>query len=364
MAVSQKLALIFITSWLSCASWFAFLPPAKDVYTTKGRTELLAKGEVVLIGSASSVTFGFKGSKCTLKLEAKDNTDHHNYVAIEVDGQYYSREKIEPHGTKVFINVPGNSHTITVYKATEAANGKVIFNGAEGDLFKINEKPKKKIEFIGDSITCGMGNDTIAIPCGKGLWYDQHNAYYSYAPIAARTLNADFVLSSVSGIGMYRNWNDEHEKEAIMPDVYENLYLNKDSAKPYSFGFNQDVTCIALGTNDFSNGDSKKTRLPFNEDMYVSNYVKFIQTVYKHAPNTHIVLLDSPMVTGLKATVFAKCLNKIKDTINAQKGHKPVTVFIFKAVTPHGCGSHPEIEDDKLMALQLVPYLNKLLNEK
>ncbi|KGO88626.1 GDSL family lipase [Flavobacterium rivuli WB 3.3-2 = DSM 21788] len=364
MIIHQKLALVFIAVSLTCISWFTVLPPAKSIFAVKGRTEVLANGEVVLIASASSVTFGFKGTKCTLKLEAKDKTAHHNYVAVEVDGQYYSREKIMPTGTTVFINVPGKSHTITIYKATEAVNGTVIFTGAEGDLFKIAEKPKKKIEFIGDSITCGMGNDTIAIPCGKGEWYDQHNAYYSYAAVTARALNVDFVLSSVSGIGMYRNWNDEHDKEAIMPDVYENLYLNKDTTKPYAFGFNQDITCIALGTNDFSKGDGKKSRLPFNEDTYVSNYVNFIQTVYKHAPDTRIILLDSPMVTGENAATFAKCLNKVKDAVNAQKHHKPVTIFTFSAITPHGCGFHPEIEDDKLMALQLAPYLKKVLNEK
>jgi hypothetical protein len=26
---------------------------------------------------------------------------------------------------------------------------------------------------------------------------------------------------------MYHNWDDEHKDEAIIPDVYENLYLNK-----------------------------------------------------------------------------------------------------------------------------------------
>jgi len=146
-----------------------------------------------------------------------------------------------------------------------------------------------------------------------------------------------------------------------MPDVYENLYLNKDASKPYAFGFNPDVTCIALGTNDFSDGEAKKARLPFNEKKFIANYVAFIQTVYKHSPNTQIVLLDSPMVSGAKNEVFARCLNTVKETINAQKAHKPVTTFSFTGVTPHGCGYHPEIEDDKLMASQLAPYLKKLL---
>ena len=362
MRIEQKIILFFITFLLSNVCHHVAEPETKSIYNTRGRTEKLKDNSIVLISSASSVSFGFKGSECTVNLKAKDTYEHHNYVVIEVDGAYLGRKKIQPSGTLIPIKVEGNgNHIITIYKATEAANGNVIFTGAKGDIFKIEQPSKKKIEFIGDSITCGMGNDTKDIPCDTGLWFDQHNAYYSYAPITARQLDADFLLSSVSGIGMYRNWNDEHEKEAIMPDVYENLYLNKDNTKPYTFGFNPDVTCIALGTNDFSEGDGKKPRLPFNEDKYVANYISFIKTVYKHSPDTQIFLLDSPMVNGERSKTFANCLNRIKDAINNEKAHKPVSVFIFKAVTPHGCGYHPEIEDDKLMASQLAPYLKTLL---
>jgi lysophospholipase L1-like esterase len=358
MRIKQNFILFFITFLLSHV--YTASPEAKNksIFSTNGRVEVLKDNNIILIGSASSVTFGFKGTECTVNVKSEE---HHNYVVIEVDGNYLFRKQIQTSGTAIPVKVNNGHHTITIYKATEAANGNVLFTGAEGNLFAVKKPKKKKIEFIGDSITCGMGNDTIAIPCGKGEWYDQHNGYYSYAPITARKLNTDFLLSSVSGIGMYRNWNDEHDKEAIMPDVYEKLYLNKDNSKPYAFGFNPDITCIALGTNDFSEGDGKKIRLPFNEEKYISNYINFIKTVYKHSPNTQIVLLDSPMVNGEKSKTFAKCLNRIKDTINNEKAHKPVSVFIYKEVIPHGCGYHPEIEDDKLMASQLAPYLKTLL---
>lgn len=359
MRIEQKLLLFFTTFLLSYSCTANPSGKDKSIFSTNGRVEVLKNNSIILIGSASSVTFGFSGTECIVHIKAQD---HHNYIVIEVDGKYIGRQQIQTSDNAIPVKALTDSkHTVTIYKATEAANGNVIFTSAEGKLFNAKKTVKKKIEFIGDSITCGMGNDTIAIPCGKGEWYDQHNGYYSYAPITARALNADFLLSAVSGIGIYRNWNDEHIDEAIMPDVYENLYLNKDNSKPYTFGFNPDITCIALGTNDFSEGDGKKQRLPFNEEKYIANYVNFIKTVYKHSPDTHIVLLDSPMVKGEKSKTFAKCLNRIKDAINKEKGHKPVTVFIYNEVIPHGCGYHPEIEDDKLMASQLAPYLQTLL---
>lgn len=358
--ISQKIACFFVAALLSVSNPSAM--PKDPAYLLKGRTEVLANNHIALISPASSVSFGFRGEKCTINLRAEDTYQHHNYAVVEVDGQYYSRNKILPAGTKIFVMVPGTkNHTVTVYKATEAGVGTVVLTGVEGTLTPAMNRPKKKIAFIGDSITVGMGNDNDEMPCGTGEWYDQHNAYYSYAPITARALNTDYVVSAVSGIGMYRNWNDEHKDEAIMPDVYENLYLNKDAAKKYDFDFAPDVTCIALGTNDFSDGDGKKPRLAFNEEKYVANYIAFINTVYKHAPQTQVVLLNSPMVSGAKAETFVKCLNRIKETVNKQGGHKPVQVFTFTEVIPKGCGYHPQIEDDKAMAAQLTPYLKTLL---
>jgi hypothetical protein len=68
----------------------------------------------------------------------------------------------------------------------------------------------------------------------------------------------------VSGFGIYRNWNNKNNKEAIIPDVYENLYLDTDTSKPYDFVFKPDIDSICLGTNELSNGDGLKQRLPFN----------------------------------------------------------------------------------------------------
>ncbi len=359
---AQKILVLFIASLLSCSS--SQKPAANDAYLLKGRVE--KQGEsIILISSGSSVTFAFEGNKCTLALKAEDTYEHHNYVVVELDGIYHGRYKVETTKTPLSFNVTGNKpHILTLYKATEAANGKVILLGVEANITGSKKQSKKKIEFIGDSITCGMGNDYADIPCDTGLWFDQHNAYYAYGPITSRELGTDFLLSSVSGIGMYRNWNDEHDQEAIMPDVYENLYLNKDSSKPYEFGFNPDITCIALGTNDFSDGDGKKERLPFNEDKYVANYIAFIKTVYKHSPNTQVVLLNSPMVSGSKNDTFIKCLNRVKDAFSGDKAHKPIQLFAFSSVTPHGCGYHPDIADHKKMAGQLAPFLKNLLYEK
>lgn len=342
------------------------LPKEASLYQYSGRVENLKEGKVLLIGSASSVTFEFTDSECEVFLQSVDSYEHHNFVVFELDGVYLGRFIVEKGGVKkIPIKTTNNFevHRLTIYKATEAANGNVLFSGTNAHLQKIETKKKKKVEFIGDSITCGFGNDSSLYLCGKGEWYDQHNAYMAYGPQLARSLDFDYVLSSVSGIGMYRNWNDEHEKEAIMPDVYANLYLNKNNSKPYNFAFQPDLVSICLGTNDLSSGDGKKERLPFDENKYVNNYIDFIKSVYSHAPKTRVILLTSPMVTGEKNEILIRCLKRVIAAFSEDKKHKPIALFQFDSMNPNGCGYHPDMVDDGVMANQLLPSFKELLNE-
>lgn len=335
---------------------------------TEGRIERNDK-EIILIASASSLGFMFEGDSLRVELESRDSSEHHNYVSLVLDGVYIKRLKVEK-GPKRWYDIPITStgqrpHLLQVYKATEAANGTVVFSNASAEMAQATTPIKdRSIEFIGNSITCGMGNDAAETPCGKGEWYDQHNAYWAYGPILSRKLGVNFMLSSVSGIGMYRNWNDEHDKEAIMPDVYEKLDLNRDSKKTYDFTFQPDIISICLGTNDLSDGDGKKPRLPFNEEKFTSNYIAFVKMLYSYNPKVRIALLTSPMLSGEKNQTLVRCLKKVMAAFTDDKTHLPIALFEFKPMKPNGCTYHPDIEDHKAMAAQLEPFFTKLLYGK
>jgi len=334
----------------------------------EGRVDQLQNDQVILIGTASSVSFNFTGNECSISLQSVDSYEHHNYVQLVLDGKYIGKVRIEKGAIQSFpIKVTSNQkeHRLEIYKNTEAQSGNILFAGTTAKLVPISFKKKKKIEFIGDSITCGAASDPTEVPCDKGEYMDHHNGYYAYGPTLSRAIGADYLMSCVSGIGMYRNWNDEHKDEAIMPDVYPNLYLTKDVSKPkYDFAFQPDIISIVLGTNDFSGGDGKKERLPFNPEKYVSNYISFIKMLYLHNPKAQIVITNSPMVGGDRAVVFEDCLNKVKNAFANDKAHKPIQIFKFKPMTPNGCSGHPDVADHKVLAKEYGPFLKKLLNEK
>ncbi|WP_417291024.1 GDSL-type esterase/lipase family protein [Corallibacter sp.] len=336
--------------------------PNNPSFNYSGRV-FINSNAVSLIGSASSVVFKVKGNFVNLLLQSEFKP--RNYVALVINGKYQKRYTITGDSiNKINLKLPENeNNTIEIYKATEAASGEVLFHGVEAfDIASVTNSNTYSIEFIGDSITCGALSDNSGIDCNQGEYIDQHNAYLAYGPRLSRLLNANFVLSSVSGIGMYRNWNDENIEQPIMPQVYDNLSLNEDDSKPYNINFQPDVVSICLGTNDMSQGDGVKERLPFNSEKYTSNYIEFVKTIYKRYPNTKVAILNSPMIQGEGNDTLVKCLNKVKSyfKINAEKD---IEIFQFDKVYPNGCNYHPSVDEHKEMAEKLKPFFNKLLKK-
>ncbi|NJW55033.1 GDSL family lipase, partial [Salinimicrobium sp. CDJ15-91] len=140
-------------------------------------------------------------------LKSKEGSYH--YVAVELNEEYKGRFRVTKDTLKFALPRKDSANTIAIYKETEAANGILIFSGIRAKkIEKISEKPQVRIEFIGESMTCGMGADTTEINCDEGEWFDQHSAYMAYGPRVARELGVDYEINCVSGMGIYRNWND------------------------------------------------------------------------------------------------------------------------------------------------------------
>ncbi|NJB70340.1 hypothetical protein GGR42_000802 [Saonia flava] len=328
-----------------------------------GRVNLLDSKEALLIGAASSIKTEVVGDS----LEVYVRGDYaHNFVTLVADGEHLGRFKID---TTANFSLPvkfknqDTVHEIEIVKATEASSGPIIFSGIKAERVQdVSQTNNKKIEFIGDSITCGAAMDDEFSPCNEGDYHDHHNAYLSYGPTIARNLNTDYMLSSISGWGIYRGWNSEEEANHTIPSVYENTYLNGEGSKPWDFSsYVPDVVTICLGTNDLSHGDGVHKRTPFDSDLFVERYIKFIETVYGHYPRTQIGLLSSPMVSGEDNIMFLECLDRVVAHFNNQNIEKPIQLFKYDKLYVNGCSYHPGINDHKEMAEVLAPFYQNLL---
>lgn len=327
-----------------------------------GRTSLTGAGQLELVGSAAHFGFSFTGNEC--RVYARIPSGHgHNYLQFEMDGKYQHRIKVVGGKDTAFVlRAPnGGRHTVWIYKATEAHTGPVaIQKVAGGNIKPLQKGPAPLIEFIGNSITCGAAADASEVPCGTGVYHDQHNAYDAYGPRVARALNAQFMMSSVSGIGIYRNWNSDGP---TMPQVYESLNFQPGDSERWDFSkYTPHVVSIALGTNDFSNGDGVKQRLPFDSAAFVSNYIQFVQLVQSKYPAAQIALLSSPMVKGRARQTLQNCIEAVKQKVDAGSGQaKKLAVYFFRPMTARGCTGHPSVEDHELLAAELLPFFKSLL---
>ena len=361
----KSLLVLVTTVMLSCATKPSkttptFFNAAQTEFSYSGRTEKVNDSTQALISPAAHVVFTASGDSITVFVGAQG--EPHDFVVVEINGNYIDRFQVQKDSVnRITVALPKEKENeIGIYKATEASNGPIIFYGAEAEkIGQFTPKTDAEIEFIGDSITCGFGADTEDIPCDTGDWYDQHNAYLAYGPLAARALNAGYSLNSVSGMGMSRNWNDEDQP--VMGDVYATTNLDGNKSKKWDFtGKKPDLVSICLGTNDLSDGDGEKERAPFDPEKYTSKYIAFVQDVFNRYPETKLALLTSPMVSGEKAAIFIKCLQDVKSHFDS--GHT-VAIFEFASMTPHGCGYHPDLDDHKIMAKQLIPFYDALLKK-
>src|SRR5450631_859092 len=317
-------------------------------------------GHLELISSAVHFGFQFKSTTCSLYVYISDPSAH-NYLQYTLDGIYQKRVRINGNNRQPLIvgGLPEGLHTIWIYKATEATTGPVFIQKIVArniTALKLPDRPM--IEFIGNSITCGAAADPSEIPCGSGEYHDQHNAYYAYGPRVARALDLNFMLSSVSGIGIYRNWNS---LSPAMPQVYEKTDFQETSMRYWDFKtYHPRIVSIALGTNDFSDGDGKTSRLPFDSSVFVNNYIRFVELVKFKYPDAQIALLSSPMLNGKKRETLQNCLRAVKTHVDsAPHSGKSLALFFFEPMHARGCSGHPNVEDHAILAVELLPFFKK-----
>lgn len=326
-----------------------------------GRYRIDDNNNLELISTAIHFGFSFEGNECRI-YASLPNPGSHNYLQYELDGRYQKRLRVSGDSSEpIVLTAPkAGHHTVWIYKATEATTGAILIQKIEGNKVRSVQKAAAPlIEFIGNSITCGAAADASEIPCGSGEYQDHHNAYYAYGPRVARELKANYIVSSVSGIGVYRNWNSDGP---TMPQVYEKIDFQEKNPENWNFKkYAPKVVSIALGTNDFSKGDGVKQRLPFDSVAFVNAYIRFVQLVKSKYPKAQIALLSSPMIGGTSRTILQNCLSAVKEeTDAANPSARPVALFFFEPMQPHGCAGHPSVEDHAILAKQLLPFFRKL----
>jgi len=269
----------------------------------------------------------------------------HNYLEVVVDGRPVRLQTKSKQDTiAVARGLTAGIHTLLICKNTEANIGYLELVGIQCKrLLQPAAKPLRKIEFIGNSITCGTGADQSAIPCGKGIWEDQHNAYLSYGAITARTLKAQYHLSSVSGIGLMHSCCN---MDIIMPPVFDKISMRNNDLSWNFNNYQPDVVTICLGQNDGIQDSAS----------FCENYISFIEQLRSHYPKAMLLCLTSPMADASLAAFMKKTLTAVVKQMKSN-GDNKVTSYFFSKQFHHGCDYHPDLAEHKQMAKELAGFI-------
>lgn len=218
-----------------------------------------------------------------------------------------------------------------------------------------------KIEFIGDSITCGYGNEgQVDI---DHFTTAQENPYLAYAAKAAHLLDADYHLVSWSGIGILSSWVDKGasiRREPLMPKLYPytNLALAEVTGEKELWDFNRfrpDYIVLHLGTNDASYTQGIKAR----EVAFEATYYQFLLMVRMYNPNAYIICILGGISTELYPMI-EQAVENFKQTEQDQH----ITCFKMdnqEEADGIGTDSHPSLKTHQKMAHKFVQKLQKII---
>ena len=304
----------------------------------------------------TEIRAGFTGT--SLKMVCKPMT---GYFMVSIDGKK---------AFKVGFNAPKDSivnlatalspgkHTVRAMYVIEGLDRKGDFRGFILDegckLFK-PALPKHRIEFIGNSITCGFGNESLRKD--DPFEFESENHYLTYASIVSDKLDALHTAIARSGIGVYRNAGGPIEGSADVMAAEFPYTIYNDHSERWDFSrFIPEVVCINLGTNDFS-GPGYKV------ELYDKAYRDFLSMVRSHYRDVPIVLLTGSMLQGETNELQKKTLDRIADDFKKVGDNKIYRLDFSPQKGDLGYGAcwHPSYKQHQKMADELYPLLKKLL---
>jgi hypothetical protein len=217
-------------------------------------------------------------------------------------------------------------------------------------LVSIRNERERLIEYIGNSIICGYGNEGTL---GETFSPATENHYMTYAAITSRNFNARHLAVCRSGIGIYRNYDGPAEGNSDnMTNNYTRIFLYDENPK-YSFEETPDLVCINLGTNDFSTtgGDSA---------LFVSNYLRLIDTIQSKYTMPDILCLMGPMISDPMLSEVREYISFVADSANKKKKGNVYFFEMSQQVGTVGIDYHPTVDQHIKNGMELTAYIKSL----
>lgn len=333
-----------------------FVKASDKAIATTGRINIGEDGSADWTWPAAQFYLNFSGT--SIKMKTKPGS---SYFVVSIDGgEPYKVQSVKNSDGVVTLasGLSAGMHSLQLTYAVEGSMRHPVLYGflldSGAHLGTKPQLPSRKMEFIGNSITCALGNEWDGTT--KEYNSSMQNIYYSYEAIAARALNAQWQVVARSGIGIYRNTCGNVEGDrAVMPAFYP--YANvRMSGQRWDFSrYQPDVVCVNLGTNDTTNPR-------WNDDKLRDAFKSFVKTLRGYYPKAKIVLLTGTMIKGKRLTAVQQAQQAAIDDARS-RGDNQVYRLDFTPADGslgYGYGRHPSKKQHEKMASELIPFIRQI----
>lgn len=271
--------------------------------------------------SGSGIEFKFEGRYLEMRLQGDDHTAadaDHARIAVYVDEERILDEMVrspQPCYTILDEQLPRNC-MIRILKITEAPMSITgIRELITDDAASVCPAPSKthRIEFIGDSITCGYGTDDDDLSHTFSTATEDVTKAYAYC--TAQMIDADYSMVSYSGYGVYSGFVDEsidtRNTSELVPPYYTLVGYSRGTYKGNAItmtdwdfrNFVPEIIVLNLGTNDNSYCRSK----PEREAEFMESYRDFVTLVREKNPEAYILctygLMNCELIPSIEETI-------------------------------------------------------------
>lgn len=244
-------------------------------------------------------------------------------------------------------------HLAEIVKRTETWQGVLTFTSLRldgGTLLPPPPLPRRKLMFLGDSVTCGAGIEHNAT-CTPDPALPASNGYEAFGMVLGRRLDAQTQLVCYGGRGLERDYRGLGAGDGILnaPEFFPLSIPTDDPAgrAPWSAArWIPDGIFISLGTNDFS----LQAKKPLNGTEWVGRYVVFVKTLRGLYPGAKIWLTEGTIVTDPSLRQYVeRTVGLVND---------PGVSFVHSEHYPgNGCSGHPTRSQHLAVADDLEPIL-------
>lgn len=358
--------------------WTANIRPLGRVFVYNGVLWMSFSASGIEFECEGGFTAELTGDDRASDTVSEDAAVHYARFAVFEDGRIVLDERLDCPGKTIKIKAEGK-HVFRLIKLSESDDSSLgiksltPLGGGSGSPVPTAAKALK-IEFVGDSITCGYG---VEGSLAEAYTTASENAALAWAYLTADRLGADYSIVSKSGAGIISGYTGDGVKNTanILTGYYERMGCSSGSissgVKPqdfeYDFSFEPDMVIINLGTNDVSYCHP----LPENGSIHIeeeeersrraefyTEYKNFVRRVRELNPSAKIVCMLGIMTEELNGEV-----GSVVRELNAEGDADVYWLALMDQDPADGYGTdyHPTGITQMKLADRVTDYVRQLL---